>query len=169
MYDQGMAKKEKLTEYQRIVVLPGLGPKKPRLDRSKTYFKLEIRRSRIHRWGVFALEDIPARRRVIEYTGQKIDAEEVDRRAVRKHMYIFWLNDKRAIDGAIGGSGAELINHSCDGNLTSWVVKGHIYLSSNRPIAAGEELGYDYNLEGDDAPTDACKCGAANCRGKLAK
>ena len=158
-----------LTEYQRVVVRPGQGPKEPRLKRSKAFFKLEIRRSPIHRWGVFALEDIPARRRVIEYTGQKISADEVERRNVRKHMYIFWLNDRWAIDGAIGGSGAELINHSCDGNLASYVVHGHIYLSTTRPVSAGEELTYDYNLEGDDAPDDDCRCGAENCRRKLAK
>jgi SET domain-containing protein len=157
------------TEYERVVLLPGLGPKKPRIDRSKAFFKLEIRRSKIHRWGVFALEDIPARRRVIEYTGQKIDSDEVERRIVRKHMYIFWLNDKWAIDGAIKGSGAELINHSCDGNLESWVVKGRIYLSTRRRVLAGEELTYDYNMEGEDAPDDACRCGSKNCRGKLAK
>lgn len=164
-----MAKKTaKTSTFDREVILPGLGPKKPKLDRSRCFFKLRIRPSKIHRWGVFALEEIPARRRIIEYTGQKIDDDEVRRRNVRQHMYIFWLGNKWAVDGAIGGSGAELINHSCDGNMTSYVVGGHIYLSASRRIETGEELTYDYHIEGEDAPKDKCRCGAKNCRGKLA-
>jgi SET domain-containing protein len=124
-----------------------------------------VRRSRIHRWGVFALEPIPARRRVIEYTGEKIDADEHARRDGKRHLYIFALNDRWAVDPIVGGSGAEYINHSCDGNLESHVYGGHIYLTSRRRIEAGEELSYDYNIIGDyNAP---CHCGSANCRGSL--
>src|SRR5437763_3238854 len=89
----------------------------PRIDESRAFFRLEVRRSKIHRWGVFALESIPARRRVIEYTGEKIDEEEHERRSGKRFLYIFALDDKRMIDPVVGGSGAEYINHSCDGNL----------------------------------------------------
>ncbi len=138
----------------------------PRIDESKAWFRLEVRPSRIHRWGVFALEPIPARRRVIEYTGEKIDNEEHERRSGDASLlYFFTLSDKWVVDPSIGGSGAEFINHSCDGNLDSYAYRGHIYISSNRRIQAGEELSYDYNITGDyDA---VCRCGAASCRGTL--
>jgi SET domain-containing protein len=138
----------------------------PKIDKSKAWFRVAVRPSEIHRWGVFALEAIPARRRVIEYTGEKIDCDEHERRSNPDSMlYFFTLNDKWVIDPASGGSGAEFINHSCDGNLDSHSYGGHIYLSSTRRIEAGEELSYDYNIEGDyDA---SCRCGAANCRGTL--
>lgn len=137
----------------------------PRIDPKKSYYRLECRRSKIHRWGVFALEPIPARRRVIEYTGERIDAAEMERRAGKKLLYLFSVSPNRIIDGAVGGSGAQYINHSCDGNLKSYSVNGHIYLSSLRPIEAGEELTYDYNIDEEfDVP---CVCGAENCRGKL--
>ena len=42
----------------------------PMIDPRFTCFKLAIRESRIHRLGVYALEPIPARRKVIEYTGE---------------------------------------------------------------------------------------------------
>jgi hypothetical protein len=48
------------------------------------------------------------------------------------------------IDGVIGGSGAEYINHSCAPNLRSRLVRGHILSFSTRPIARGEELTVDY-------------------------
>jgi SET domain-containing protein len=138
----------------------------PRIDEDKAFFRIEVRPSEIHRWGVFALEDIPARRRVIEYTGEKIDNDEHERRSEgRDLLYFFTVSPRQVIDPSIGGSGAEYINHSCDGNLDSYTYGGRIFLSSNRPIEAGEELSYDYNIVGDYDVK--CHCGADNCRGTL--
>src|SRR3569832_92667 len=82
----------------------------PRIDASKAFFRIEIRRSKIHRWGVFALEPIPARRRVIEYTGEKIDNDEHDRRSNETSLlYFFTLSKRVVIDPSVGGSGAEFI------------------------------------------------------------
>ena len=149
--------------FEREVILPGLDVPKPELDPTKCSFKLRPAESKIHRWGIFAEEDIPARRRVIEYTGEKIDEKEVERRSVRKHVYLFWLNEKWAIDGAIGGSGAQFVNHSCNPNMYSIVSRGHIYLVSLRRIEAGEELTYDYNLEDIDQELP-CTCGGNKCK-----
>jgi uncharacterized protein len=156
--------KPELTAFVREVVLPGSSGVVPKLDARFCRFKLKVQRSPIHRWGIFAAEQIPARRRVIEYTGQKIDAREVWRRRFRQHLYLFRLNQNRAIDGAIGGSGAEFINHSCNPNLYARVGGGRIFFVSHRVIALAEELTLDYNIvnEGVDL---ACTCGAEKCRG----
>lgn len=138
---------------------------RPEIDPKAANFRLECRRSRIHRWGVFTLEPIPARRRVIEYTGEIIDAEEMDRRSGKSLLYLFSVSKNKIIDGAVGGSGAQFINHSCDGNMRSSSVKGRIYLTSLRRIEAGEELTYDYNIA--EEFNVRCICGAENCRGKL--
>ena len=155
-----------LTAFVREVVLPGSNGAPPVIDAARCSFRLEYRRSEIHRWGIFAAEPIPARRRVIEYTGQKIDVKEVWRRRFREHLYIFWLNDKWAVDGAFGGSGAEYINHSCEPNLIARVNGGHIFLTSKRRIAAGEELTFDYSIEDGDQDMP-CTCGAESCRGLI--
>jgi SET domain-containing protein len=76
-----------------------------------------VRPSAIHRVGVFSGAAIPAGRKVIEYTGHRISRREADRRAGRSLHYLFNLDADWCIDGASGGSGAELINHSCDPNL----------------------------------------------------
>jgi uncharacterized protein len=68
----------------------------------------------------------------------------------------------------VGGSGAEIINHSCDPNLISRIMKGHILYMSLRPIKPGEELTIDYNLE-KGTGNNKCECGAENCRGTLQK
>jgi SET domain-containing protein len=151
------------TAFVREVVLPGNSTEVPVLDERCCYFRLRADCSPIHRFGIFAAEPIPARRRVIEYTGQKIGIREAWRRSIRTHLYLFWLTDRCAVDGAIGGSGAEFINHSCDPNLAARRAGGRIYLVSLRPISAGEELTLDYHLDPAE-PAIACTCGAANCR-----
>jgi tetratricopeptide (TPR) repeat protein len=131
-----------------------------------TGFRLRARSSPIHRLGVFAEEAIPAGRKVIEYTGERISRRESGRRWNPKRSYLFELTARVHLDGAIGGSGAEYINHSCAPNLKTRILGEHIIYFSNRPIAAGEELTVDYRYDWD---TDVmpCHCGAPSCRGTL--
>lgn len=140
--------------------------KSPTIDPRFACFRIEIRPSRIHRRGVYALEAIPPRRKVIEYTGQRISRRETKRRGEGALTYLFTLDDYWTIDGAFGGSGAEIINHSCDPNIYTWIFKGHILYMSKRPIRRGEELTVDYMFSKDieDVP---CHCGARNCRGTI--
>lgn len=136
----------------------------PVIDPRRTCFRLAIRRSRIHGRGVYALERIPARRKVIEYTGERISRRETKRRGQGDLTYLFTLDDYWTIDGAVGGSGAEIINHCCDPNLYAWIFKGHILYMSKRVIRAGEELTVDY-LFSDKIERVPCRCGARACRG----
>src|ERR1039458_1786451 len=103
-------------------------------------FRLKIRESRIHHRGVYALEPIPAHRKVIEYTGERLNRRQAKLRGQGSVTYLFSIDDYWTLDGAVGGSGAEIINHSCDPNLRSCVFKGHILYISKRPIRRGEEL-----------------------------
>lgn len=140
----------------------------PRIDPKFTAFKLAIRESKIHRFGVYAQERIPANRKVIEYTGERINRKETKRRGLGDVTYLFTLDDYWTIDGSAGGSGAEIINHSCEPNLISRIMKGHILYMSLREIQPGEELLVDYNFTytGDKS---RCACGARSCRGVMEK
>jgi len=138
----------------------------PFIDARYCRFDLEIRESGIHQRGVYALEPIPPRRKVIEYTGEKISRRETKRRGQGNITYLFTLDDYWTIDGAIGGSGAEIINHSCDPNLCSRIVGGHILYMSKRAIRAGEELTVDYRFS-DKIGDVRCRCGARGCRGTI--
>ena len=140
--------------------------KSPAIDPRYACFKMEIRESQIHRWGVYALERIPPRRKVIEYTGERIGRAETKRRGDGKITYLFTLDQYWTIDGAVGGSGAEIINHSCDPNLRAMVLKGHILYMSKRLIRPGEELTVDYQFA-DDCDVVKCRCGTRKCRGTI--
>jgi tetratricopeptide (TPR) repeat protein len=129
-------------------------------------YRLLVKPSRIHRMGVFADEQIPRGRKVIEYTGERIARTESKRRWNPARSYIFLLDSYWRLDGAIGGSGAELINHSCDPNLKARMARGHILYFSKRRIARGEELTVDYKYD-EDLERMACNCGAPTCRGTM--
>ena len=138
----------------------------PVIDPRHACFRMEIRESAIHHRGVYALERIPARRKVIEYTGERISRRETKRRGKGRITYLFTLDDYWTIDGAVGGSGAEIINHSCDPNLTAFILKGHILYRSRRIIQPGEELTVDYRFS-DDVGHVRCLCGSHRCRGTI--
>jgi SET domain-containing protein len=144
----------------------------PRLNPKLANFKLCIGRSRIERYGVFAGEAIPARKRVIQYTGERIRVREALRRAVKMlwagkagRIYTVRLNRRWKIDGSVGGSGAELINHSCEPNLTMRKIHRQIFLYSFRKIKAGEELTVDYGFR----CSVPCRCGSSKCRGTMCR
>ena len=138
----------------------------PAIDPRYACFKLAIRESKIHHRGVYALERIPPRRKVIEYTGERLNRRETKKRGEGEYTYLFTLDDYWTIDGAVGGSGAEIINHSCEPNLVSSIRKGHILYISKRVIEPGEELTVDYRFS-EKIEKVRCRCGAAGCRGAI--
>ncbi len=137
-----------------------------------------VRRSKIQGRGVFARRPIATRTRIIEYTGERITHAESDRRYLdgemaRHHTFLFTLNRRTVIDGAVAGNDARYINHSCAPNCEAVIEKGRIWIEATRDIARGEELAYDYQYErdGSETPEDealyACGCGAVGCRGTI--
>ena len=73
------------------------------------FFKLEPGRSRVHRFGVFAGEPIPAARDIIEYKGERVSRGQWVKRCADR-TYLLRIDKYWAIDGSVGGSGAELVN-----------------------------------------------------------
>ena len=109
--------------------------------------------------GVFAVEDIPAGKRLIEYTGPLVSNEEVERRRTGK--YFFGVNSKWSIDGTPRSNTARYINHSCRPNAEAVVSRRRrVWIWSKRKIRAGEEITYDYGKEyfDDHIKPVGCKC-----------
>lgn len=146
-----------------------------------------VRRSPIHGSGVFAATDIPAGIRVVEYRGKRISHAEADEHyggsADSGHTFLFTLNEHYIIDANVDGNAARWINHSCTPNCQAAIVEGRggdpardrVVIESLRPIAAGEELTYDYGIVLEQPHTArmkqvwACRCGAAECTGTMLK
>jgi SET domain-containing protein len=145
---------------------------------SKRHAAWEVRESGIHGRGVFAHRSIPAGRRIVEYTGERLSADEADGRYDDKtdgtaHVLLFALEDGTYIDGGSGGSEARFINHSCAPNCEAVEVDGRIFIESLRTIRPGDEITYDYGLDLPGRHTKEvkaqypCRCGAPGCRGTL--
>jgi SET domain-containing protein len=130
------------------------------------WYRLRIGRSPIHSTGVFAMEDIPRGQRVMEYTGKRLSLVQASKLGPPQDRYLVRLSLQWALDGSVGGSGAELVNHCCDPNLAWKRVSGHLFFYSRRRIRAGEELTlrYAYPVKMTRVP---CHCGSPKCRGTL--
>jgi hypothetical protein len=127
---------------------------------------LIIRSSAIHAAGCYTTTPIPKGRRVAEYTGPRLSKDEADTSYADSPItYLFGLGaGEIVIDGHCM---AMFINHSCDANCETSEVRGRVWIKSIRPIAAGEEITYDYCLYDGGDDEAICNCGANKCRGTM--
>lgn len=139
-----------------------------------------VKQSTLHGTGVFALRDIPAGTRIIEYGGKRITPEQAD--ALHPvnpddpfHTFFFSLTSGKVIDGGDKGNDARWINHSCGPNCEAQEGTSgkRVYIVALQDIPAGEELFYDYGLVMEGRITKKlkqeylCLCGTPNCRGTM--
>ena len=127
---------------------------------------LIVRSSAIHAAGCYTTTPIAKGRRVAEYTGHKLSKDQADTAYEASPItYLFGLGDGEiVIDGHCT---AMFINHSCDGNCETSEVGGRVWVKSIRPIAAGEEITYDYCLYDGGDDEAFCNCGSKKCRGTM--
>ncbi|MFZ1974413.1 MAG: SET domain-containing protein-lysine N-methyltransferase [Candidatus Acidiferrales bacterium] len=144
----------------------------PKIPSHFSKYRLRIRKSPMHRFGVFATKPIAPNRKVIEYSGERRTwaqdtrlARNSERRGEARNVYRAYIQGRTVIDATIGGSGAEFINHCCAPNLRPRVLRGRIFLFSLRQIRPGEELSWDYQLA--SRKKVKCRCNSPNCRGTL--
>ena len=134
-------------------------------------------RSKIHGGGLYAAKPIPKGTRVIEYVGERVTKAEAYRREERRladrakgndgGVYVFELNKRHDIDGDVSWNTARLINHSCDGNCETAIIRGKIWIIAVRDIAEGEEITYDYGFDFEDWKLHPCLCGSKKCVGYI--
>jgi hypothetical protein len=140
--------------------------------------RFEVRRSKVHGQGVFALRRIRKGTRLIEYLGERVSHAEADRRYEDKderdnHTFLFTVDARTVIDAGVGGNEARFFNHSCDPNCESELDGKRVWIRAIRTILPGQEMTYDYQIvrDDDDPPNIdeifACRCGAPNCRGTM--
>jgi len=148
----------------------------PRAPHRKPQF--EVRHSRIHGYGVFALRRIRKGTMVIEYLGDRVTHALANERYKDKdpkdgHTFLFTVDAKTVIDAGVNGNEARFVNHGCHPNCQTVNTGRRIFIEALRTIQPGEELAYDYQIQrDDDDPADvdvifACRCGAKNCRGSM--
>jgi SET domain-containing protein len=135
--------------------------------------EIEVRKSGVHGQGVYAVQSIPKKTRIIEYTGERVSWQAAPDDDDDPHTFNFGLENGLVINPEVGGNDARWINHSCDPNCEAVEEDDRVFIYAIRKIQPGEELLYDYQLEIDEPITEAakkkfaCHCGASNCRGTM--
>jgi SET domain-containing protein len=128
---------------------------------------LSIRDSPINGKGCFATIPFQRRRKIAEYTGERIPDSEAQRRALnRAKLRICDIDGRWSLDGSRGGNGTHYINHCCDPNAYMRIAYGHVMFFALRDIKAGEEITIDYEIT-LHPNSKRCFCGAKNCRGTI--
>ena len=128
---------------------------------------LSIQRSPINGKGCFAAIRFGRRKKIAEYTGERIPDLEATRRARRRRtLRICDIDGRFSLDGSRGGNGTHYINHSCAPNAFIKTLYGKVLFFALRDIRPGEEItiDYEYTLHPD---SKRCKCGSSTCRGTI--
>jgi histone-lysine N-methyltransferase SETD1 len=107
---------------------------------------VEVRPSKIHRIGLFTLENLKPKDIVIEYVGEIIRNQVADKREKSykdkgiDDCYMFRLDDQYIIDATFFGGKARYLNHSCDANCFAKIInvdnQKHIIILAKRHIQA---------------------------------
>ena len=129
---------------------------------------LAIKKSSINGKGCFATLHFPRRKKIADYTGERITTAEAKRRANRRRLRICAIDSRWSLDGSRNGNGTHYINHSCEPNSFMKILYGHIQFYALRDISPGEEITIDYEMT-LHSDSKRCFCGAKNCRGTINK
>jgi SET domain-containing protein len=102
-----------------------------------------VKRSKIG-LGLFAKVDIPKGTRIVQYTGERILKDDLEK---HKGRYLFTLNEKWTIDGKSRSNLARYANHSCRPNAETITTVKSIWIIAKRKIKMGEEITYNYGKD----------------------
>ena len=127
--------------------------------------KTEVRESKIHGRGLFAIADIAKDEIVAVKGGHIVDGKTLRERITPELGPVEVQIGDDLFIAPVSDEERELsmlyLNHSCDPNLG---VRGEITFVAMREIRAGEELTHDWAMTDDDDYSVECQCGASDCR-----
>ncbi len=120
-------------------------------------------RSSIHGTGVFAATSISPGEIVLRIDDSRIvtDAEPLDPAKGEFEHHCDYLAAGRAV---LMQPPERFINHHCEPNNYTKTIAGDRYVVALREIRPGDEITYDYCVNGDGDTEWVCDCGSPACR-----
>tara|TARA_B100000959_G_C14899549_1_gene590292 strand:+ start:621 stop:1124 length:504 start_codon:yes stop_codon:yes gene_type:complete len=128
---------------------------------------LDFKKSGIHNFGAYANKPIAKGTRIIEYIGRPVTKKKAQKLLEDGNGYVFTINKHFDIDGSVEWNPARFINHGCETNAESDILKDRVWIIATRKIKKGEEVLYNYNYDLLDAFENPCNCGSTNCEGYM--
>lgn len=121
-------------------------------------------KSSIDGTGLFTDAPIPARKKIGEFTGERISLREARRRARALKRIAIIEMERDAIDlSSPNGNLLRWTNHSCQSNAFIRIAYNRAELYARRAIKAGEELTCDYGETQHNGKLP-CRCKSTRCR-----
>ncbi len=131
----------------------------------KIAYPVKVAKSKIAGKGAYALQRIPARKKIGDLGGVIISMKEA-MKLIRdlKVINLVELDNDLALNASANPNDMRFINHSCGPNTFMRVLKDRVEFYALKNIKKGEELSCDYGETHHDGKLP-CRCGAENCRG----
>lgn len=152
----------------------GAGCQNQRFQR-RQYAQVSVFKTEKKGFGLRADTDLQANDFIFEYIGEVINEVVFRKRTQQyhdegiKHFYFMSLTKNVFVDATKRGNLGRFCNHSCNPNcyVDKWVVgeKLRMGIFAERPIKAGEELVFNYNVDRYGADPQPCYCAESNCTG----
>ncbi|OGM15356.1 hypothetical protein A2V56_03235 [Candidatus Woesebacteria bacterium RBG_19FT_COMBO_42_9] len=124
--------------------------------------RVTVKVSKIQGKGVYALENIKKGEIVLEIN----DSHAVkDPSKLTKYQHEYecdYLADGKIV---LMQPPERHINHSCDSSTYVKTIEGKRKVFAMKDIKKGDEITYDYSINGYNDGTFDCHCGSKNCRG----
>lgn len=129
------------------------------------YYPVRVAKSKIAGKGAYALQRIPARKKIGDLGGVIISMKEAMKLIKNlKVINLVELDNDLALNASDNPNDMRFINHSCAPNTYLRVMKDRVEFYALKNIKKGEELSCDYGETHHDGKLP-CRCGAKNCRG----
>jgi len=146
---------------------PGKPPRVKGRPGDPQKYAVDVKPSAIDGHGAFAAEPIPARRKIGEIRGESLSVKEARRRAkAQRRIMIVEVSSRMAIDASQSSDPLRYTNHSCRPNAVLRISQGRVELYAMRAIGIGEEITVSYGETHHEGRL-RCRCGAAQCVGRL--
>jgi uncharacterized protein len=130
--------------------------------------KTEVRESKIHGRGLFAIADVAKDEIVAVKGGHIVEGKTLREKITPRLGPVEIQIDDDLFIAPASEVERELsmlyLNHSCKPNLG---MRGEITFVAMRDICAGEELTHDWAMTDDDDYSVECNCSASDCRKTL--
>lgn len=123
---------------------------------------VEVRRSNIQGTGVYALRKFDEGEIILDIDDSHIVDDPSTLSEEDNKYNCDYLDNGKII---LMKNPERSINHSCDPSSYVKTINGIRKVIAKRDIAMGDEITYDYAINGENAGTFPCKCGSKICRG----
>jgi hypothetical protein len=122
---------------------------------------VEVRKSQIQGTGVYALKDFDIGEVVLDIDDSDIVTDPSKLSAEDNEFNCDYLDNGKII---LMKDPERSINHSCDPSTYVKTIDGIRKVIAKKKINVGDEVTYDYAINGENAGTFPCHCGSKKCR-----